>query len=133
MRNLLRDLLITCTAAQHAFEIMSLDSEQAGIKLPLGGQACAVAIAAERLCDRCDHANLAISILVAPAFRHFTCVIRVERLKRQFGADDVYDQKDAEGFINCFGLPLKVRAMLNLDGTGKSDYDVPDYSKFKRD
>ena len=50
-----------------------------------------------------------------------------------FGADDVYDQKDAEGFINCFGLPLKVRAMLNLDGTGKSDYDVPDYSKFKRD
>lgn len=50
-----------------------------------------------------------------------------------FGADDVYDQKDAEGFINCFGLPLKVRAMLNLDGTGKSDYQTPDYSKFKRD
>jgi len=50
-----------------------------------------------------------------------------------FGADDVYDQKDAEGFINCFGLPLKVRAMLNLDGTGKSDYEKPDYSKFKRD
>jgi argininosuccinate synthase len=50
-----------------------------------------------------------------------------------FGADDVYDQKDAEGFINCFGLPLKVRAMLNLEGTGKSSYDKPDYSKFKRD
>ncbi|MBN2104893.1 argininosuccinate synthase [bacterium] len=50
-----------------------------------------------------------------------------------FGADDVYDQKDAEGFINCFGLPLKVRAMLNLDGTGRSDYEKPDYSKFKRD
>ncbi len=50
-----------------------------------------------------------------------------------FGADDVYDQKDAEGFINCFGLPLKVRAMLNLDGTGKSNYEKPDYSKFKRD
>ena len=29
-----------------------------------------------------------------------------------FGEDDVYDQKDAEGFINLFGLPLKVRAMM---------------------
>ncbi|NQT26313.1 argininosuccinate synthase [candidate division KSB1 bacterium] len=50
-----------------------------------------------------------------------------------FGEDDVYDQKDAEGFINCFGLPLKVRAMLKLNGTGASDYEKPDYSKFKRD
>jgi argininosuccinate synthase len=31
-----------------------------------------------------------------------------------FGEDDVYNQKDAEGFINLFGLPLKVRAnMIN--------------------
>jgi argininosuccinate synthase len=30
-----------------------------------------------------------------------------------FGKDDVYNQKDSEGFINLFGLPLKVRAMLN--------------------
>jgi len=29
-----------------------------------------------------------------------------------FEKDDVYDQKDAGGFINCFGLPLKIRAML---------------------
>ncbi|GHU98128.1 argininosuccinate synthase [Clostridia bacterium] len=28
-----------------------------------------------------------------------------------FGAENVYNQKDAEGFINLFGLPLKVRAM----------------------
>jgi len=27
-----------------------------------------------------------------------------------FGEDEVYNQKDAEGFINLFGLPLKVRA-----------------------
>jgi len=30
-----------------------------------------------------------------------------------FGADEVYNQKDAEGFINLFGLPLKVKAMLD--------------------
>ena len=30
-----------------------------------------------------------------------------------FGADEVYNQKDSEGFINLFGLPLKVKALLN--------------------
>jgi len=29
-----------------------------------------------------------------------------------FGRDDVYNQKDAEGFINLFGLPVKVQAMM---------------------
>jgi argininosuccinate synthase len=29
-----------------------------------------------------------------------------------FGADEVYHQRDAEGFINLYGLPLKVRALL---------------------
>jgi argininosuccinate synthase len=29
-----------------------------------------------------------------------------------FGRDEVYSQKDAAGFINLFGLPLKVRAMM---------------------
>ncbi len=29
-----------------------------------------------------------------------------------FGEDDVYDQKDAGGFINCFGLPMKVVAQM---------------------
>lgn len=29
-----------------------------------------------------------------------------------FGEEDVYNQHDAEGFINLFGLPLKVRALL---------------------
>jgi argininosuccinate synthase len=30
-----------------------------------------------------------------------------------FGKDEVYNQKDAEGFINLFGLPLKVKALLD--------------------
>ena len=50
-----------------------------------------------------------------------------------FGEEDVYNQKDAEGFINLFGLPLKVEALLAIDGGGKSRYRKPDYSKFKRD
>ena len=29
-----------------------------------------------------------------------------------FGEDDVYNQADAEGFINLFGLPLTIRALM---------------------
>lgn len=29
-----------------------------------------------------------------------------------FGEDHVYDQKDAEGFINLFSLPLKTNARM---------------------
>ncbi len=32
-----------------------------------------------------------------------------------FGEDKVYNQKDAEGFINLFGLPLKVRALMKKE------------------
>ncbi|OQB53729.1 MAG: Argininosuccinate synthase [Firmicutes bacterium ADurb.Bin146] len=31
-----------------------------------------------------------------------------------FEEDDVYDQKDAEGFINLFGLPIKVKALNDM-------------------
>ncbi len=32
-----------------------------------------------------------------------------------FDADEVYDQKDSAGFINLFGLPIKVRAILEAE------------------
>ena len=50
-----------------------------------------------------------------------------------FGADDVYDQQDALGFINLFGLQMKVKAMMEVSDGGKTRYAAPDYSKFKRD
>jgi argininosuccinate synthase len=50
-----------------------------------------------------------------------------------FGEDDVYNQQDAHGFIQLFGLPLKVEALLAIDGGGESRYRKPDYSIFKRD
>lgn len=50
-----------------------------------------------------------------------------------FGEEDVYNQQDAQGFIQLFGLPMKVEALLSIDGTGETRYRRPDYSKFKRD
>ncbi|MBR6523854.1 MAG: argininosuccinate synthase [Clostridia bacterium] len=36
-----------------------------------------------------------------------------------FSEDEVYDQKDSAGFINLFGLPLKVRAMMMAKNKNK--------------
>ena len=30
-----------------------------------------------------------------------------------FGEDEVYNQMDSQGFINLFGLPIKVKALLD--------------------
>jgi len=50
-----------------------------------------------------------------------------------FGQDDVYDQGDAEGFINLFGLPLKVKALIDMENGELAELAAPDYSVFKRD
>ncbi|OGB98370.1 argininosuccinate synthase [candidate division KSB1 bacterium RBG_16_48_16] len=50
-----------------------------------------------------------------------------------FGKEDVYDQTDAKGFINLFGLPLKVRALVEMEWGKHPKYGEPDYSIFKRD
>ena len=50
-----------------------------------------------------------------------------------FGEESVYDQKDARGFINLFGLPIKVKAMIDNNEAENKRFAAPDYSKFKRD
>ena len=50
-----------------------------------------------------------------------------------FGKEDVYDQSDAQGFINLFGLQMKVKAMRGRSDSNSEQYDAPDYSKFRRD
>ena len=50
-----------------------------------------------------------------------------------FGQDDVYDQRDAEGFINLFGLPLKVQALVDKQNGMLPGLIAPDYGDFKRD
>ena len=50
-----------------------------------------------------------------------------------FGQDDIYNQIDAKGFINLFGLQMKVKAMMEVSEGGRTRYAAPDYSKFKRD
>lgn len=44
-----------------------------------------------------------------------------------FGRDDVYNQKDAEGFINLFGLPMKVQALMkkNLSASEQTKKQSP--------
>ncbi len=46
-----------------------------------------------------------------------------------FAEDDVYNQKEAEGFINLFGLPNKVEALLDLAGVRSTRYRERRYRK----
>jgi argininosuccinate synthase len=39
-----------------------------------------------------------------------------------FGEEAVYNQKEAEGFINLFGLPSKVEGLLDLAGVRTTQY-----------
>jgi argininosuccinate synthase len=50
-----------------------------------------------------------------------------------FGQDEIYEQKDATGYINVFGLPLKVQAMLDIEGLGAPSYRKPGDLVDKRD
>ena len=38
-----------------------------------------------------------------------------------FGEDDVYNQKDAEGFINLFTLPLTIRSIMKMENEKSAD------------
>jgi argininosuccinate synthase len=49
-----------------------------------------------------------------------------------FGRDNVYHQNDAEGFINLFGLPLKVKALLDT-GNGEATAHTDDFGRIQRD
>jgi argininosuccinate synthase len=46
-----------------------------------------------------------------------------------FAEDAVYNQKEAEGFINLFGLPSKVEALLGLSGIGDTKYRDRKYQR----
>ena len=42
-----------------------------------------------------------------------------KKRKAEVGEDNVYDQTDATGFINLFGLPIKVQAQVNEKNKNK--------------
>lgn len=46
-----------------------------------------------------------------------------------FAEDSVYNQKEAEGFVNLFGLPNKVEALLNMAGVRATSYRERRYRK----
>ena len=46
-----------------------------------------------------------------------------------FAQDTVYNQKEAEGFINLFGLPSKVEALLDISGGRLINYRERRYKK----
>jgi len=58
---------------------------------------------------------------IIPVGRKSPCSLYMEDLAT-FAEDAVYNQKDAEGFINLFGLPGKVEALLQTTGSLETGY-----------
>jgi len=50
-----------------------------------------------------------------------------------FGSEEVFNQSDAEGFINLFGLPMKVKALVDRENADEDHQPTMDYSKFSGD
>jgi argininosuccinate synthase len=46
-----------------------------------------------------------------------------------FAAEDVYNQREAEGFINLFGLPAKVEGLLDISGVRETSYRERKYMR----
>lgn len=52
-----------------------------------------------------------------PALR--LLILYTEKRIATFDADEVYNQADSAGFINLFGLPIKVKAKLDQKRNNK--------------
>jgi argininosuccinate synthase len=135
-------------AAHHGLESITLDRETAHYK----------SVVAQRYAEMVYYGQWftplreALDAFVAKTQEHVTGVVRVKLYKGQctvvgrkspfslyreefatFGQDDVYHQGDAEGFINLFGLPMKVRALVEKQNGMLPKVQAPDYADFKRD
>ena len=62
------DFEIAVSTAQQCAQIVAFRREQAQVQLAFGGQADAAAIATERVSHAGDHADLAATVAIAPAF-----------------------------------------------------------------
>jgi hypothetical protein len=65
----------------------------------LGGDARASAVAAERLSDRCDHADLAAAVAIPPAPGDLAAIVLLGRLERELGADQRHDLRSGDDVV----------------------------------
>src|SRR5690606_21232149 len=72
---------------ERGLEVLPAVGEQAGVEMAVGGDAGAMAIAAERRADRADETDLASAISEGVAPRHFAGVVRGQRAQRPARGD----------------------------------------------
>ena len=113
--------------AHHALETITLDKETLHYKQTLAGRYAELVYNGQWFTPL----KTAMDAFIDETQEHVTGSVKVKLYKgtaqtvgrkskyslyqenlATFGADQVYNQKDAEGFINLFGLPLKVQATL---------------------
>src|SRR5262249_62202298 len=98
-----RDVLVARAGADQGAQIVAAHREEAGVELSLGRDPRAGAVAAERLRHGRDDPDLAPAVLVAPALGDLASIIRLDRLDRELGADQL---DDLGGGDDLLGLPV---------------------------
>src|SRR5262249_59064616 len=79
------ELFVRLTRAQRGLQVRAAGREQTRVQVAVGRQPRAGAVAAERLGDRGDDADLARAVAVAVAARDLAAIARLERLLRELG------------------------------------------------
>src|SRR3954464_4607643 len=82
LRNGDPQLVVGRAVPQPVAQVVAVPGEEARVELAVRGQPGPRAIATERLCHRCDDADLAAAVAVAPAVRDFAAVVRGVDLER---------------------------------------------------
>src|SRR5690606_22238607 len=83
------EVRIARAAAQRAAQVDAAGRKETRVKRAVGGEPRAVAIAAERLADGRDEADLALAVVERVALRDLAAVVRVERVHGPAGMDAV--------------------------------------------
>src|SRR5690606_6079367 len=105
------ELRVARSRAKRPAQVGAARREEARIELALGRQPCAVAVAAERLADRRDEADLALPVAEAVAGRDLAAVVPVERLERPARMDAVAEDLRRHDVV---GAPAVQRADVHV-------------------
>ena len=104
-------LLVGRAAADERAQVVPLRREEAGVEAALGRDPRARAVAAERLRDGGDDADLAAAVAVAPAPGDLAAVVLLGRLERELGVDQ---RDDLGGRDDVVEAPAVRRADVHV-------------------
>src|SRR6185369_15154629 len=88
-------------AAQQRAQVVPVRAEETRVHLAVSGKARARAIAAERLRDRRDDADLARAVHIAPPLGDLAAIPGLDRLERELAVDALHDLARGDDVVHA--------------------------------